>query len=227
MASRTGETLTAAVIVALRERLARLKGKRRRRLLRDELRDIARRCAALPTLDDRPADEEFLGTTTGLTPLMVLDTSALLALLLDEPEAEAYRVALEDDETRLVSAATLLETAIVIEARKGEAGGRELDLLIHKADIAVVAVDAGHVAEARRAYRRFGRGRHAARLNFGDVFAYHARAGVRRGAVVQGRGLLQDRHQAGDLTRWRTLCCAVHRGERRSDDPAGGLQAIS
>ena len=57
VASRTGETLTGAVIVAPRERLARLKGKRRRRLLRDELRDIARRCAALPTLDDRPADE--------------------------------------------------------------------------------------------------------------------------------------------------------------------------
>jgi ribonuclease VapC len=92
VAARTGETLTAAVIVALRERLARLKGSRR--------------------------------------------------------------------------------TAIVIEARKGEAGGRELDLLIHKADIAVVAVDAGHVAEARRAYRRFGRGHHAARLDFGDVFAY-------------------------------------------------------
>ena len=103
---------------------------------------------------------------------MVIDTSALLALLLDEPEAEAYRAALEEDETRLVSAATLLETAIVIEARKGEAGGRELDLLIHKAEIAVVPVDAEHVAEARRAYRRFGRGRHAAGLNFGDVFAY-------------------------------------------------------
>jgi ribonuclease VapC len=103
---------------------------------------------------------------------MVLDTSALLALLLDEPEAEAYRVAFEGDETRLVAAATLLETAIVIEARKGEAGGRELDLLIHKAEIAVVAVDAEHVAEARRAYRRFGRGRHAAGLNFGDLFAY-------------------------------------------------------
>jgi antitoxin VapB len=55
--ARTGETLTAAVIVALRERLARLKGKRRRRPLRDELRDIARRCAALPTLDARAADE--------------------------------------------------------------------------------------------------------------------------------------------------------------------------
>jgi antitoxin VapB len=57
VAARTGETLTAAVIVALRERLARLRGKRRRRPLRDELRDIGRRCAALPTRDDRPADE--------------------------------------------------------------------------------------------------------------------------------------------------------------------------
>ena len=103
---------------------------------------------------------------------MVLDTAALLALLLDEPEAEAYRAALEDDETRLVSAATLLETSIVIEVRKGEAGGRELDLLIHKAEIGVVPVDAEQVAEARRAYRRFGRGRHAAGLNLGDVFAY-------------------------------------------------------
>ena len=103
---------------------------------------------------------------------MVLDTSALLALLLDEAEAEDFRVALEDDTTRLVSAATLLETAIVIETRKGEPGGRELDALIHKAEVTVVAVDAEHVSEARRAYRRFGRGRHPAALNFGDVFAY-------------------------------------------------------
>jgi ribonuclease VapC len=103
---------------------------------------------------------------------MVLDTSALLALLLDEPEAEGFRAAVEEDMTRLVSAATLLETALVIEARKGEPGGRELDTLIHKAEVVVVPVDAEHVAEARRAYRRFGKGRHAAGLNFGDVFAY-------------------------------------------------------
>ena len=103
---------------------------------------------------------------------MVLDTSALLALLLDEPEAEEFRAAVEEDTTRLVSAATLLETALVIEARKGEPGGRELDALIHKAGIVVVAVDPEHVSEARRAYRRFGKGRHAAGLNFGDVFAY-------------------------------------------------------
>jgi len=103
---------------------------------------------------------------------MVLDTSALLALLLDEPEADDFRIAVEEDTTRLVSAANLLETALVIEARKGEPGGRELDALIQKADVVVVPVDAGHVSEARRAYRRFGRGRHAAGLNFGDVFAY-------------------------------------------------------
>ena len=103
---------------------------------------------------------------------MVLDTSALIALLLDEPEAEDFRVALEDDETRLVSAGTLLEAALVIEARKGEAGGRELDLLVQKAAITIVPVDEEQVAQARRAWRRYGRGRHDAGLNFGDLFAY-------------------------------------------------------
>ena len=103
---------------------------------------------------------------------MVLDTSALIALLLDEPEAEDFRVALEDDQTRLVSAGTLLEAALVIEARKGEAGGRELDLLVQKAAITIVPVDEEQVAEARRAWRRYGRGRHDAGLNFGDLFAY-------------------------------------------------------
>ena len=103
---------------------------------------------------------------------MVLDTSALLAMLLDEPEAEVFRGALEDDPTRLLSSATLLETAVVIEARKGEAAGRELDLFIHKAEITIVPVESDQVLEARRAWRRFGKGRHPAGLNFGDVFAY-------------------------------------------------------
>jgi antitoxin VapB len=60
VARRTGETLTTAILVALKERLARLKGKRRPRTLREDLRDIGRRCAALPTLDDR-AEDEILG----------------------------------------------------------------------------------------------------------------------------------------------------------------------
>ena len=103
---------------------------------------------------------------------MVLDTSALLAILLNEPEADLFRLAMETDPVRLVSAANLLETAIVIEARVGEAGGRELDLLVHKAAIDIVAVDTEQVDLARHGYRQFGKGRHAAGLNYGDCFAY-------------------------------------------------------
>ena len=103
---------------------------------------------------------------------MVLDTSALLAILLNESDAPAFRMALEAHPVRLLSAASLVETTIVIEARVGEAGGRELDLLVHKADIDVVAVDAAQAELARHAYREFGKGRHAACLNYGDCFAY-------------------------------------------------------
>ena len=103
---------------------------------------------------------------------MVLDTSAILAVLLNEFDADAYRHAIEADPIRLLSAATLIETAIVIEARVGEAGGRELDLLVHKASIEVVAVDAEQAELARDAYRRFGKGRHPAGLNYGDCFSY-------------------------------------------------------
>jgi antitoxin VapB len=67
VARRTGETITGAIVVALRERLARLKGLPRRPPLRDELREIAKRCAALPTLDDR-SDEDILGYDAGGVP---------------------------------------------------------------------------------------------------------------------------------------------------------------
>lgn len=103
---------------------------------------------------------------------MVLDTSALLAILLNEPEAPSFGLALDADPVRLLSAAGLVETSIVIEARVGEAGGRELDLLLHKAAIEVVAVDAVQAELARHAYRQFGKGRHPAGLNYGDCFAY-------------------------------------------------------
>lgn len=103
---------------------------------------------------------------------MVIDTSALLALLGDEPEAAAFEAAIESDPVRLVSAGNLLEAAIVVESRWGPAGGRELDLLIHEAAVEVVPVDAEQVEVARQAYRDFGRGRHAASLNYGDCFAY-------------------------------------------------------
>ena len=103
---------------------------------------------------------------------MVLDTSALLAILTDEPERAAFNRTIEADAVRLVSSATLLETAIVIEARFGPDGGRDLDHFLHKIEVEVVPPSLEHIALARRAYRRFGKGKHAAGLNFGDCFSY-------------------------------------------------------
>ena len=103
---------------------------------------------------------------------MVVDTSALVALLNMEPEAARLAAAMESDVTRLISAATVVEATLVIESRYGAAGGRELDLLIAKAGLSIEAVTAEQAEVAREAWRRFGKGRHAAALNFGDCFSY-------------------------------------------------------
>ncbi|MBW2737155.1 MAG: type II toxin-antitoxin system VapC family toxin [Deltaproteobacteria bacterium] len=103
---------------------------------------------------------------------MVIDTSAVVALFLNEPDAAAIQSALIQNPVRIMSAGTFLETSIVIEARLGLSGVGELDLLIHKASIEIVPVDLEQVELARAAYRRYGKGRHPAGLNFGDCFAY-------------------------------------------------------
>lgn len=103
---------------------------------------------------------------------MVIDTSALIAILLGEPEAEIFARQIADDPKRLISAFSLLETSIVIEAKKGDSGGRELDLLIHRAGINLVAMDAEQSELARAAWRKYGKGRHPAGLNIGDCCSY-------------------------------------------------------
>jgi ribonuclease VapC len=103
---------------------------------------------------------------------MVIDTSALIAILLGEPEAEAFARSMAADSKRLISVFNLLETAIVIEAKKGEAGGRELDLLLHRAHIEPVAMCPDQFELARRAWRTYGRRNHPAGLNIGDCCAY-------------------------------------------------------
>jgi ribonuclease VapC len=103
---------------------------------------------------------------------MVIDTSALIAILLNEAETEAFARAIAADPKRLISAFNLLEAAIVIEAKKGEAGGIELDLLLHRARIETVAMSAEQVELARTAWRVYGKGNHAAGLNIGDCCAY-------------------------------------------------------
>lgn len=103
---------------------------------------------------------------------MVIDTSALIAVLLRVADAHAIAEAIEAGSPRLLSAANLLEASMVIESRKGEAAGRELDLLLYRAAIEVVAVDQDQAEIARLAWRRFEKGRHKAGLNYGDCFAY-------------------------------------------------------
>jgi len=103
---------------------------------------------------------------------VVIETSAVLAILDAEPEAAAFAEAIERDPVRLVSAASVLEASIMVVARHGDAGARELDLFLLKAQAEVVPVTAEHAALGRDAYVRYGKGRHPAGLNLGDCFAY-------------------------------------------------------
>ena len=111
---------------------------------------------------------------------MVIDSSAIIAVLLNEANAAQIAEAIDSGSQRLLSAASLLEASMVIESRKGEAAGRELDLLIYRAAIEVVAVDQDQAEIARIAWRRYGKGRHPAALNYGDCFSY---------ALARSRGL--------------------------------------
>lgn len=103
---------------------------------------------------------------------MVLDTSALLAILLDEPERRAFTQAIERDPTRLMSVASFVECSLVLETRFGPDGLRDLDLFIARAQVTLAPVDVDQAYIARQSFRKFGKGRHAAALDFGDCFAY-------------------------------------------------------
>jgi ribonuclease VapC len=103
---------------------------------------------------------------------MVIDTSAVLAILQDEPERLKFSEALEDADVRSISAASFVEISMIIESRYGSNGVRDLDLLIAKAAIVLEAVDAEQAHLARQAFRLYGKGRHPAALNFGDCFSY-------------------------------------------------------
>ena len=103
---------------------------------------------------------------------MVIDTSALLAILQDEPERRKFNEAIEMSDSRRMSAATFVESSMVVESRFGAEGVRDLDRLIERAEVEIVPVDVQQARTAREAFARFGKGRHAAGLNFGDCFSY-------------------------------------------------------
>jgi ribonuclease VapC len=103
---------------------------------------------------------------------MVIDSSALAAILRDEPERPLFVDAIEASDARRLSAATFVEISIVIEVSRGAEGLHDLDLFLAAAGIEIVAVEGDLARMARRAFSRFGRSRHRAGLNFGDCFSY-------------------------------------------------------
>lgn len=103
---------------------------------------------------------------------MIVDSSAVLAVLLHEADAERYAEAILTATPCRMSAANALETSIVVEGRGGLEAGHELDEFLERAEIELAPVTAEHLTAARRAWRRFGKGNHPAGLNFGDCFAY-------------------------------------------------------
>ena len=104
---------------------------------------------------------------------MIVDTSALVAILRNEPEAEACARAIESSVIRRVSAANFVEAALIIDASRDPVASRRFDELIKEAQIIIEPVTEAQARIARDAYRDFGKGSgHPARLNFGDCFAY-------------------------------------------------------
>lgn len=103
---------------------------------------------------------------------IVLDTSAIMAYLRAEPVANRLARAMIAADALSLSAASLVEAGIVAERLQGAAGSRELDRLIERLNIQIMPVTVDHAALAREAFRRYGKSRHRAALNFGDCFSY-------------------------------------------------------
>jgi ribonuclease VapC len=122
---------------------------------------------------------------------VVVDTSALVAILFDEPEADRFRSLLGEADDVLISAATLVETSIVMQSRTGDGGILDLDDLLDAASVRCVAVDQVQARLAREAFARFGKGRHSAGLNLGDCFAYALARAKGRPLLFKGRDFAQ------------------------------------
>ena len=102
----------------------------------------------------------------------MIDSSAILAVLQNEPERHAFNVAIAAADQRSLSAASLVELSIVIGARYGPEAQTDLDAFLNTAQIEIISVDRGQAEMARSAFAQFGKGRHRAALNFGDCFSY-------------------------------------------------------
>src|SRR4051812_27210887 len=103
---------------------------------------------------------------------MVIDSSAIIAILFDEPERASFLTAIAADPIRLMSMVSYVETSFVIFSRRSAGGLADLVAFVSRAEIERVAVDEAQAEAAVEAFRRFGKGQHPAALNIGDCFAY-------------------------------------------------------
>ena len=136
---------------------------------------------------------------------MVIDSSVLISILLGEAETIAFSRAVAGDPKRLVSVFSVLETSIVIEAKKGEAGGRELDLLLHRAQIQPVSLNEEQIELARRAWRKYGKGRHPAGLNIGDCCSYALSKHSGESLLYKGEDFIQTDIESVQVSQDRSL----------------------
>ena len=105
---------------------------------------------------------------------MIVDSSAIVAIALQEPEAERMAVAIAAAQDRHISAVNWLETMIVLESRAGVTASDGALLILSQLAVETIPFDEAQMHEAHEAWRRFGKGRHPAGLNMGDCCAYAA-----------------------------------------------------
>ena len=122
---------------------------------------------------------------------MVLDTSAVLAILQNESERRQFNEAIDAAEARSLSTASFVECSMIVESRYGADGVRDLDLFIAKAQISLVPVDEEQANLARRAFRKYGKGSHPAALNFGDCFSYALSKALQEPLLFKGNDFSQ------------------------------------
>lgn len=145
---------------------------------------------------------------------MVIETSALLAILRNEPERHSFNEAIEAADAPLLSAGSYVECSIILESRYGAEGVRDLDHLIARAQITIAPVDAEQARSARDAFRGYGKGRNPASLNFGDCFSYALSRALGRPLLCKGNDFPQT-----DIECHAGTTFTVH--ERDSEHRAG------
>jgi len=118
---------------------------------------------------------------------MIIDTSAIIAILFNEADAEKYAEAITRADACRISAATFVETAVVVEAQTRNNGGRQFDAFMRRAGIAIEPVSEEQAHIARQAFIDFGKGRHPAGLNYGDCFSYALSKATREPLLFKGQ----------------------------------------